>query len=221
MEKLQLQAETRTLEGASTNSLRREGLIPAELYGHGIPNAHLRVKRNEFEKLFRKAGESTIVELLTQDGSKHNVLVHDVQKHFLTGSVIHIDFYEVSMTEKLIATIALEFIGESKAVKELGGTLVKIIDEVEVECLPADLPHNLPVDISNIKTFDDVITAGQIPLPSGVTLVTPPDETVVKVQPPREVEAELSAPVVEDVASVGTVEKKKEDEEVVEEPKKE
>src|SRR3989338_3754278 len=216
MEKLQLQAETRTLEGASTNSLRREGLIPAELYGHGIPNAHLRVKRNEFEKLFRKAGESTIVELLTQDGSKHNVLVHDVQKHFLTGSVIHIDFYEVSMTEKLIATIALEFIGESKAVKELGGTLVKIIDEVEVECLPADLPHNLPVDISNIKTFDDVITAGQIPLPSGVTLVTPPDETVVKVQPPREVEAELSAPVVEDVASVGTVEKKKEDEEVVE-----
>lgn len=212
MEKLQLQATKRELTD-SPAKVRKTGNVPAELYGHNTANIHLNILENEFERVFRKAGESTIIELLTEDGQKHSVLIHDVQRHYLTGATLHVDFYQVNLTEKLKADVALEFIGESKAVKEQGGTLVKVLDTIEIECLPTDLPHNLPVDISALKTFEDVITVSQVVLPSGVVLVTPGDELVIKVQPPREVEAELSAPVVEDVAAVGSVEKEKKEEE--------
>lgn len=211
MEKLQLQAQSRDI-AEKAGVVRTQGFIPAELYGHGIDNVHLKVPRGEFEKLFRKAGESTILELNVDGKGKRNVLVQDIQRHFLKNNILHVDFHEVSMTETLITEIALEFVGESEAVKAMGGTMVKVIDAVEVECLPTDLPHSLEVDISKLKTFDDVIFASDIALPKGVTLVTDPEETVVKVQPPRDVEAELSAPVVEDVTTVGTVEKKKDEE---------
>jgi large subunit ribosomal protein L25 len=217
MEKIQLKAETRALEHKA-NAVRNNGYIPAELYGHNVPNTHLQVNRGDFEKLFRKAGESTIIELMV-DGKTHNVLIHDVQRHYLRSDILHVDFYEVSMTEKLTTSVALEFIGEADAVKVHGGTLVKVLDSLEIECLPADLPHNLEVDISSLKTFDDVILASNVPVSKGVTVLTGGEEIVAKVQPPRDVEAELAEPIVEDVSSVGTVEKKEAAEEVVEEVK--
>ena len=123
MEKLQLQSKIRELTAEShPEKLRKQGFIPAELYGRNIPNIHLSVSANEFAKVLRKAGESTIIELVTEDGKTHNVLIHDVQKHYLTSDPIHVDFFEVSMTEKLTATVPLEFVGESMAVKSLGGT---------------------------------------------------------------------------------------------------
>lgn len=201
MEKLKLQAKARDVK-ESGSRVRGAGSIPAELYGHGLPNLHMAVARGEFEKVFRQAGESTVVELVTEDGKIHNVLVHDIQRNVLTSVVDHIDFYEVSMTEKLTATVELEFTGESKAVRELGGTLVKVLTSVEVESLPADLPHNIPVDISVLQTLQDTITVGQLVVPSGVTILAEPEELVVKVQPPREVEAEITGPVVEDVSKV-------------------
>lgn len=211
MDKMQLQAAVRNMS-QHVDKLRASGNIPAVLYGHNIQNLHLSVGGGEFEKLFRKAGESTIIELAVADGTKHNVLVQDVQRHYLNGQILHIDFYEVSMTEKLKTTVALEFTGESKAVKELGGTLVKVLDSVEIECLPADLPHSLTVDIGKLATFEDAITVADIPLPKGVTVLSSVEEVVVTVQPPRDVEAELATPIVEDVESVGVVEKEKKEE---------
>lgn len=213
MEKLQLKAETRSLEQAP-NRVRAEGSIPAELYGRNVQNQHLQINRGEFEKLFRKAGESTIIELIV-DGKPHNVLIQDIQKHYLRSNVLHVDFFEVSMTEKLTTSVTLEFVGEADAVKVHGGTLVKVLDSVEIECLPGDLPPSLEVDISTLKTFDDVILVSSIAVPKGVTVLTDGEEIVAKVQPPRDVEAELAGPVVEDVSSVGTVEKKEDAEEVV------
>ena len=142
------------------------------------------------------------MELLTGDGKTHPVLIQDVQIHYLTSRPIHADFYEVSMTEKLKAKVALEFTGEAPAVKTLGGILVKVLSEVEVECLPADLPHNIEVNIDILKTLQDSIHVKDLSVPSKVTILTNPDEMVAKVQPPRDVEAELAAPVVEDVSKV-------------------
>jgi large subunit ribosomal protein L25 len=197
MEKPLLQAIVRDVASKTASSVRSEGEIPAVLYGHNISNIHLTVKLGEFEKLFRKAGESTIVELKTVDGKTHNVLVQDVQRHYLTGAPIHIDFLEVSMTEKLTATVPLEFVGESIAVKNMGGTLVKVLDEVEVECLPNDLPHNIEIDISVLKTFEDQIQIKDLKVPSGVQINAEPEETVIIEEDPA-VEEENTSVIIEE-----------------------
>jgi large subunit ribosomal protein L25 len=202
MEKFQLQASVRDLATATPNALRAQGLLPAELYGHGIPNAHVTVKLNEFEKLLKKAGETSIVELVIDGGKVHNVLIHDVQRHYLKNGPIHVDFFEVSMTEKLTATVPLEFIGEAMAVKSLGGTLLKALTEVEVECLPMNIPHNFVIDISSLATFDDSIFVKDIKHDADVAILTDGEEVIAKVQPPRDVEAELAAPIVEDISKV-------------------
>lgn len=201
MEKIQLNATTRTLD-MSVKTLRKEGFVPAVLYGNGIKNLNLSVKSAEFEKVFRKAGESTLVELKTDDGKTHPVLVQDVQYHNLAHTPIHIDFYQVNMSDKLKANVAIEFTGEAPAVKTLGGVLVKNISEVQVECLPADLPHNFSVDISALKTFEDSILVKDIKAGDKVKILSAPEEVLAKVQPPRDVEKELSTEAKEDVAAV-------------------
>ncbi len=202
MERLQLKATVRDLEKTVPSKLRKDGIIPAVLYGHNIKNQSLSLKLADFEKVLRKAGESTIVDLITDDGKTHPVLIHDIQNHYLTSVPIHVDFYAVNMTEKLKAKVVLEFTGEPKAVKELGGVLMKNVNEVEVECLPADLPHSIIVDVGSLDTFQASILVKDLQVSSKVKIITPAEEVVAKVQPPRDVEAELAAPVVEDVSAV-------------------
>lgn len=202
MDKLQIKAQVRDVKNSKPGKLRKQGLLPAVLYGHKVQNTALTINAREFDKILRKAGESTIVELITDDGKTHPVLIHEVQYHYLTSAPTHADFYEVSMTEKLKAKVALEFTGESQAVKAMGGVLVKVLSEVEVECLPVDLPHNIEVSIEPLKTLTDSIHVKDIKVPAKVKILTNGDEMLVKVQPPRDVEAELAAPVVEDVSKV-------------------
>ncbi|MBL8030430.1 MAG: 50S ribosomal protein L25 [Candidatus Doudnabacteria bacterium] len=184
------------------DALRKVGQIPAVLYGNKIQNQNLILNSVEFEKVFRKAGESTLVNLTLEDGKVHPVLIQDVQYHNLKNTPIHVDFYQVSMSDKLKANVALEFTGESSAVKTLGGVLNKQINEVQVECLPADLPHNILVDISSLKTFEDAVYVKDLKVDAKVKILAPADEVVAKVQPPRDMEKELSAQSTEDVAAV-------------------
>ena len=202
MGKLQLKAQMRDLKTSKPEKLRKEGILPAVLYGHKVQNQALSINAREFDRVLKKAGESTIVDLVTDDGKNHPVLIHEVQTHYLTSVPTHVDFYEVSMTEKLKAKVALEFTGEAPAVKTLGGVLVKVLSEVEVECLPADLPHNIEVAMNGLKTLQDTIHVKDLKVAAKVHILTPAEELVVKVQPPRDVEAELAAPVVEDVSKV-------------------
>lgn len=202
MEKLQIKATARDVKKDKPEKMRKNGQLPAVLYGHKVPNLTLSVNAREFDKVLKKAGESTIVELLTDDGKTHPVLIHEFQRHYLTSVPTHVDFYQVSMTEKLKAKVALEFIGESKAVKELGGVLVKVLNEVEVECLPVDLPHSISVSITSLVTLQDSVHVKNLVAPAKVKILTPGDELIIKVQPPRDVEAELAVPVVEDVSKV-------------------
>lgn len=198
-EKIVLQAVIRPTQ--SPESMRKQGMLPAIVYGHNKKTEHLAVNAAEFSRAFRKAGESTLLDLQV-DGKSKNVIIQDTQKHYLKGNFIHADFYEVSMTEKLKAHVALEFLGVPKAVKELGGILVTVLNEVEVECLPADLPHNIEVEISGLSTFEDVIHVRDLKVSDKVEVLTNADDVVVKVSPPRDIEAELAEPVVEDVSKV-------------------
>ncbi len=193
MEKIQLKTEAREVNTRTAKPLYRAGLIPAELYGHKIQNLHLSLNQIEFEKVLRKAGESTIIELQLPDGGMRNVLIKDVERHYLSSQPIHVDFYEVKMSEKLTATVPLEFEGESHAVKALGGTLVTVLSEVEVECLPADLPHQINVDISVLDSFDKQILVSDLKVSDKVEIKAEADEMVATVQPPRDMAAEEAA----------------------------
>jgi large subunit ribosomal protein L25 len=202
-----------TLEGTvreqSAASSRRQGLVPAVLYGHGLSSKSIEVDAKKFTKVVRAAGFSSLVNLKLSDGSEHAVLIRDVEHHPLKDAIIHADFYQVRMDEKIEAEVPLAFIGEAAAIKNLGGVLIRNLDTVKVSALPTDLPHNIEVDIASLTDFEKVIRVADIQAPSGVTLDHAPDEVVALVQEPRseqEIE-QLAAEVKEDVEAVEGVKK--------------
>lgn len=211
---MELNAQTREKIGGNLNALRQSGVLPAVVYGSQTDSLPVQVGYKDFMKVLKEAGESTIVSL-SVNGNLKNVLIHDVKTDPLTGKVVHADFYQVRMDKKIKSEIPLVFAGESGAVKNLGGILIKSIHEVEVEALPADLPHDIQVDISVLNTFENVIHLKDLPVPSGVKIFGNPEEVVASVAAPRteaELESLKAAPVeakVEEV-KVETEEKKAE-----------
>lgn len=173
--------------------------IPAVIYGKGIETQSLNVKRSEFDKTFKVAGESNLINL-EHDGQTVKVLIKDIQRDVVKNFVTHIDFYQVNMSEKIKTEIPLHFIGESKAIKELGGTLIKDMDTVEVECLPGDLVDHIDVDISVLNTFDDAIRQNDLTLPKGLELISETNEMIAAVREPK-VEVEETPVATEEGAS--------------------
>lgn len=211
MAQIAITATKRTVTGKRVSKLRKAGNLPAVLYGHNVENQQIEINDRDFSKALKTAGESTIVNLVV-DGKPQPVLIHDVQHHYLTEAPIHVDFFAVNMTEKLKVNVPLHFIGESMAVKSMGGTLVKNLSEVEVECLPADLPHAIEVDITGITNFEEVIRLSDLKVVGKVEVLGNPQELVVSVVPPRS-EAEMSAldeAIKEDVTAVEGVVKPEE-----------
>lgn len=198
MDKQVLKAEERDLNKVKPKVLRESGKTPAVVYGKKCENKHLSVDTIEFEKLFREVGSSSIVTLLVGDNKK-NVLIHDVSHHPVTDAPEHIDFYEVSMTEKITTNVPLIFVGESAAVVDQNGSLITNTTEIEIECLPADLPHEIEVDISVLSDFESTIHVSDVKIPSGVEVKTELEALVATVEPPRSEEelAELEEPVAE------------------------
>lgn len=205
---LMLEAQVR--EG-KLDAIRKEGLVPAVMYGPKSEPKHIAIRQMPFRKAFTEAGESTVV-TLDIDGTKTDTLIHDVQFHPVTGEAVHVDFYIFDKDVKQEVEVPLEFIGESPAVKNLGGILVKVLYEIKVEALPKDLPHEIPVDISSLVDFDSQIKASDLTLPPGVTLVTEEDqdEVVAMVDTPREETEEETAPV--DISAIEIEKKGKKEE---------
>jgi large subunit ribosomal protein L25 len=203
MENIAITGTKREVSGKKVQTLRTAGKLPAVLYGHNVENKQLEINERDFVKAFKAAGESTLVNL-TVDGKSQPVLIHDVQHHYLTGKPIHVDFYAVNMTEKLKVKVPVHFVGESPAVKASGGTLVKNLSEIEVECLPGDIPQAFEVDISSLNTFEDAIRVSSVKVGDKVTVITPGDEVLALVAAPRSEEEmnALNAEVKEDVTLV-------------------
>jgi large subunit ribosomal protein L25 len=189
MSELQLSAQPRTKIGREAKILRREGLLPAVLYGKNVETIPVQIDYLAFEKLYRQAGESTLI-TLNLDGKPIKVIIHAVSKHAVSDRYDHVDFHQVNLTEKVEAEIELLFEGIPPAVKDLGGVLVKSLDHLKVEALPQDLVAHIVVDISGLKSFEDIIHVSDLKLPSTFTVLDKGDETVALVQAPRS-EAEL------------------------------
>lgn len=181
-----LKAQQRDVFGKKVLTLREQGLVPAVVYGPGGESITVTCALGEFEKIYRDAGESSLVELSLDSGEPVNVLIHEVQQDPVIGRPIHVDFYRVNMAEKLTTHIPLVFIDESKAVKEQGGILVKNIDEIEVRCLPGNLVPEIEVSIAPLTELEASIKIHDIVLPGGIELSShhDPEDIVALVMPP-------------------------------------
>jgi len=203
----------RKITGKKVKDLRKKGIAPAVLYGPEIKNLILEVNLRDFKKILKKAGESSLINLKIE-GVKDEflVLIHKVEKDPISGQPIHIDFYQPILSKEIEVVVPLVFHGESAAIKDMGGTLIKEISELRVRALPKNLPHEIRVDISGLKTFEDEILVKDLILPEGVKTHRGPDEIVALAVPPAKVEEELAKPVEEKVEEVEKVEKKKAEE---------
>lgn len=204
MEKIKLDAKLREERGKKVNRGRKVGLIPAVTYGKSAEPQSLWVDALDFGRLIKESGESVIINLSIGGKNGYNVLIHELQQSPVSGNISHIDFYQVKMDEKIETEVELVFIGESPAVKELGGVLVKSLDKVEISCLPANLPSSIEVDIANIKTFEDHIYVKDLKIPGEVEVKDDPETVVALVTPPRSEEelSQLEEKVEEDVTKV-------------------
>lgn len=204
MTELKLSARTRTqTPRREADVTRAQGNIAAVMYGHGKPASSLWVERLAFEKLYAEAGESSIIHI-NIDGKSHNALVQDVSFDPLSGRALHIDFLQVKMNEVIEVTVPLELVGESPAVRQLGGTLIKTLEEVEVSCLPKDLPHALEIDLGRLASFEDHLSVADIVLPNDVKILTNLETVIATVEAPRSEEAlaSLDEKVEADVTKV-------------------
>jgi large subunit ribosomal protein L25 len=179
-----LAAKPRTATGRRAKHVQDHGNIPAVVYGKGVGTKIIEVNRAEFRQVYRKAGTSSLIDLTIEGGDMAKAVVKEVQVDPISLEPYHIDFHQIRMDEVMTAEIPLNFVGESKAVKEFAGTLVKSMDSVEVTCLPADLPHEIEVDLSVLATFEDSITVGSLKLPKGVEITNDPLATIATVTPP-------------------------------------
>ena len=216
---LKLKAKIRKDLGKKVKALRKQGILPAVLYGPKIKNLSLEMDYKEFENIYKEAGGSSLISLeidsSTGQVKKFSVLIHEVKKDPLTGKPIHADFYQPILTEEVEATVPIVFEGEALAVKELEGTLVREISEIQVKALPQNLPHEIKVNVDGLKTFDDEILVKDLKLPKGVTVQREKNEIVAVVTPPEteKIEQELEKPVEEKVEEVEEAEGKEEKEE--------
>lgn len=180
-----LNSEKRNIFGKKLKREREKGLIPAILYGSNTQNEPIFVSLKEFQKLFKKAGESTVVELILEN-QKKKVLISEVKSDPITGNPIHADFLAVNMAEPIEAVVNLVFEGESETVK-MGNILVKVIRELTVKALPADLPHEIIIDISALKTIEDKILIKDLKLGKSVFILDKElDEVVALIEVPKE-----------------------------------
>lgn len=204
-QEIKLSAKTRTLPTKALNEQRSNGLVPAELYGSGKPNQHLFVNKLELEKVYHQAGSSSLVDLSVDSGSAFKVMVQDAQFDPLSGRMEHVDLFQIEMDKEMFARLPLVLIGESKAVKELGGTLVTPLQEVEISCLPKDLIPHLEVDLSLLANLGDAIRVKDLKIPSTIKLVTNEDEVVASAILQKFEAEPVAAPVAEVAAVEGAL----------------
>jgi large subunit ribosomal protein L25 len=188
-----LAAEPREITGKKVAGLRREGRLPAVVYGHGISSENVSVDAHDFELLRRKAGQNALIDLSVHGKQARPVLVHGVQVHPVHRRPLHVDLFLVRMTEELIVDVPLVATGTSLAIENLNGTLLHPIESVRIRALPDHLPRSIEYSIEGLVDFDAVVKVADLTIPGDVTLMTDPEEIVAKVLQSRlqvEVEAE-------------------------------
>lgn len=217
MIKYKLTGEPRTIVGKKTKQLRKKGVIPATIYGKQIKSETISVTADELNKIYKEAGVTGLIELTITgekrsseagSGSARPVLIQQLQIHPVTSALLHVEFHQVDLKEKVHAKVPLEFTGISPAIKEKLGLLLTVMNDLEVEALPADLPEHISVDISNLKAINDHILVKNLIVPKDVIVLTDGELMVVKIgeliAPEPEPTPTVTVPVSAEAPAEGT-----------------
>ena len=204
---LSLTIEKRDMKG-KLDAVRASGKMPAVFYGPKEASTPVSVSAVEFKKVWKKAGESSVIILKDAAGAEHEALIHEVDVHPLTGAPRHADFYVIEKGKKVQVAVPLVFEGVSSAVKDKAGILVKVRREIEIEAAPRDLPHEIKVDIAALVELTDVIKAKDLKLGAGVELKIAPEEVVASIAEAKEEVEE--APAAVDMSAIEVEAKGKE-----------
>ncbi|HID61904.1 MAG TPA: 50S ribosomal protein L25 [Anaerolineae bacterium] len=200
MEQFELKAEKRTIIGKRVKGLRREGLVPAVLYGPKTEPIPIQCDRRELQRVLARAGGTNMISLRIGDGGRLKVaLAREVQRDAITNELYHVDFYQVVMTEKVRADVNIIFTGQPPAVQQNVAMLLQGVDSVEIEGLPGDLIHSIEVDLSTLEV-DDAICVRDLQVPENITILTDGDEVVARVQRLRAAEEEVEEEVEVEMA---------------------
>ena len=194
-----LQAQKRTIVGNSVKKIRRQNLIPGVVYGNKQENTSISVDKKEFYKVYKKTGSTSIIDLKIDSNKVIPCIVHDLDLDPVTESVRHMDFLAVDLKAKIITEVPIELVGDAPGVKELGAVLVLVLDNLEVECLPEDIPNSIKVDVSGLKTLDDVLHVSDLEKSPKYDLINDPEETIASLS----VETNEEAEVIETVVATG------------------
>ena len=188
-----LEAQKRTVLGRKVKTLRKEGFLPANIFGKKIKSLALTVSSREFDKILSQVGETGLVDIKVKgEKSARPCLISDTHIHPVTDLPLHADFHQVDLTQKVTADVPVETTGESPAVKDKAAVLITLFDEIQVEALPTDLPDKFTIDISSLKEFNDAITAKDLKVDrSKVEIKLKEDQAIVMVQEPKEEEEEV------------------------------
>lgn len=197
-----LKVEKRKIFGRKVKVLRKDGILPANIYGKKVKSEAIQLKTVDFAKVFGQAGETGIVELLMA-GKKRPVLIHGVQTDPVSDDIIHADFLQVNLKEKVTVQVPVELVGEASAEKEEGGTIVQHLDEIEVEALPNDLPDKFEINLAQLKEIDAFIKVSDLNVDNKkVKVNNDPEQIIVKAEPPRKEEEEVQPPATEEEGEV-------------------
>jgi large subunit ribosomal protein L25 len=177
--KIELKSKTRTKEDINIVDMRNAGFVPGVIYGSGTKNVSLKLNRTELEKVFKSAGESTLVDLQVDDNASTKVIIKDVQIDAIKDRIIHVDFYQVDMKKTIEVEIPFVFIGEAKAEKEQGALILKNMESVLVKCLPGDLVEHFEIDLTKLEKIGDSIQISSLELPESYELLSDENNAIV------------------------------------------
>lgn len=185
MQEIKLNARKREVFGKKVKLLRKEGLIPSNVYGKKTESIALVLDHDEFEKVFKEAGETSVVRLLIEkDKEDRPILIQNIQRSPLTEEPLHVDLRQIVLTEKVSAEIPVETVGESSAVEQKLGILIQTVSEIEVEALPMDLPEKFIIDVSKLENVGDEITVNDLSYEKGkVEIQVEEDLVLAKIEP--------------------------------------
>ena len=188
--KLILNAVKRKDDNGRAAQIRADEQVPAVLYGNKTQNEHLKLSVNDLNQAYAAAGESSLIDLSIGKAETIKVIIKNIQLDPVSEKIIHVDFYRVDMKKPIDVEIPLEFIGDAKAVKDLGGTLIKSLESISAKCLPGDLLENIEVDISPLNTFNDSVKVADLKIDKKIEVMNNPEDAVASVLAPRLVEEE-------------------------------
>ena len=199
MEDLTLPATNRSILGKKTRFLRRQGITPVHLFGHGLKSQALQCDTANLQRIIAQAGMSRLISLKIEDDKRPRVVfIREIQRDQLTGQPLHVDFYQVRKTEKIRVDVPIILVGEAPAMKEKGRSLLHGVTSLSIECLPDKLPPQIEVDLSPLEEAEQPIFVRDIILGQEITVTTDPDQLVVKVSEAR---VEVVEEVVEEVVA--------------------